>query len=118
MKLTLCTLLLLILCLNTNAQTKDTILINNIEYEICIDNETHKVRYVEIIKEETFIEKFYIGYDMYFYGNIEAKILWDCSAYGKIGLGYDIGNRALSVTAYLSLGRLHRRRETLHRLYF
>lgn len=100
------------------SQVRDTIIIQGIKYEVRIDSTTHKIYEVDVIKEVTFIEKLYIGTDIMFDGNIEAKLLWDCSEYGKIGLGYDIKSQSFGITSYISLGRLHRRRDKISVIYF
>lgn len=116
---TLLLLILLIISINSFTQTKDTITINNVEYEAIIDTITHKVRSCEIIETETFFEKLYIGSTMTInYGNYKQELLWDCSEYGKLGIGYDLGNEAWTISAYISIGRLRKRKDPISIIYF
>lgn len=116
---TLLLLILLIISTNLFAQTRDTVTINNVEYEVIIDNITYKVRSCEIIERETFFEKLYIGSTVAInYGNYKQELLWDCSEYGKFGIGYDLGNRAWTISTYISIGRLYKRKDPVNTIYF
>lgn len=101
------------------SQIRDTIEINNIEYEIIIDTISHKVIHHNIIEKETFIEKIYIGFSTPVnYGNYKQEIIYDVSTWGKVSLGYDFGHKALTIGAYVSLGRLHKREDKINPIYF
>ena len=118
MKKVLLIIIVMITSLIVQGQVKDTIFIDNIEYEVIIDTLTHQVRECWVIERETFIEKLYIGFSTPVnYGNYKQEIIYDASEYGKISLGYDFGHNAITIGAYISLGRLHKRRDKINRYY-
>lgn len=96
----------------SHAQTKNTICIDNVQYVVTIDNNTHKVRSCKIVEEVTFMEKLYFGFSTPLnYGNYKQEIIYDLSEWGKISMGYDFGHKALTIGAYVSLGRLYKRQD-------
>lgn len=112
-------MLLLLLSFIGLSQVRDTIIIDNIKYEIIINTITHKVKSCEIIEEETFFEKIYIGFSTPInYGNYKQEIIYDASEWGKLSLGYDFGHKAITIGAYVSLGRLHKREDKINVIYF
>lgn len=110
-------ILIIILTIISNVgltQIRDTVSIKNIEYEFVIDTITHKIIQYKVIDKETFIEKIYLGFSTPVnYGNYTQKIIYDASEWGKISLGYDFGHKAITLGAYVSLGRLYKRNDNV-----
>jgi hypothetical protein len=101
------------------AQSIDTININHIEYKVYIDTFSHKVKAVQIIEEEKFFEKIYIGTEFGINkGNINQKLIYDITKYSKISVGYDLGTNIIGIGAYVNLGRLYKRKYDLNAIYF
>lgn len=101
------------------SQVRDTIDINNIEYMVYIDTISYKVKAVKIIEKETFFEKLYIGTEFGVNkGNINQKLIYDISEYGKISIGYDFGTNIIGIGGYISLGRLYKRKDDVNVIYF
>lgn len=115
----LATIVCLVLCFNIYSQSMDTIKINNIEYEVYIDTIFHKIKAVKIIEEKTFFEKLYIGTECGVNkGNVNQKLIYDISEYGKISIGYDFGTNIIGIGGYISLGRLYKRKDNINAIYF
>lgn len=112
-------ILLLLFPFIGKAQVRDTITIKNIDYVVIVDTITHKIIDTNIIEKETFFEHLYVGFTSPIkYGNYIPGLLWDCSEYGKLGVGYDIGYKTITISAYISLGRLDKRKDKIDVIYF
>jgi len=101
------------------SQSRDTIQINNTQYVVTIDTINHTILDVEEFDDNSFMDNIYFGFDiMPIEGNFEPKILYDITDYSKIGIGYNLGHKTISIGAYISLGKARKSKSIYKPIYF